>query len=128
MACFGGGLVGFAVASAIRVQGRTRLVAVAGASIGLSATIPLMLVFPSRGAEIGLFIAAGVMPLGMAVSGVVFDLTGRNFWAVIGAPGILMLLVSALALLSRDYRGFLAGTGEPLVGVARGENPPAGTG
>jgi MFS transporter, DHA3 family, macrolide efflux protein len=165
MACFGGGgLMGFAAASAIRVQGRTRVVAVAGASIGLSATIPLMLVFPARGAEIGLFIAAGilngytnvhvmtllqtaspqalrgrvqavamtlsagVMPLGMALSGVVFDLTGRNFWAVIGAPGVVMLLVSALALLSRDYRGFLAGTGEPLVDVAHGETPRPGTG
>jgi predicted MFS family arabinose efflux permease len=150
MACFaGGGIVGFALASTIRVQGKAREAAVGGASVALAATIPLMLVFPVRAAEIALFLAAGilngytnvhvmtllqtapppelrgrvqsvamtlsagVMPLGMAVSGAVFDLTGRSFWAVIGAPGIVMLVVSALALLSRDYRSFLAGTAEP---------------
>jgi predicted MFS family arabinose efflux permease len=150
MACFGGGgLLGFGLASIIRVKGAAREAAVGGACVALSATIPLMLIFPSAGAEIALFFAAGVlngfmnvhvntllqvsapeelrgrvqsvsmtlsvgaMPLGMAIAGVLFDLSGGSFWLVIGAPGVLMFVVSALALLSRDYRGFLAGTGEP---------------
>jgi MFS family permease len=160
MACYGGGgLVGFGLASIIRLKGAAREAAVGGASIALSATIPLMLLFPAVGAEIALFLAAGivsgfmnvhvntmlqmaapaelrgrvqsvsttvsvgVMPLGMAISGVVFDLTGGSFWLVIGVPGIVMLVVSALAMLSRDYRTFLAGTADTQPQAAAGVAP-----
>lgn len=52
-------------------------------------------------------LSAGVMPLGMALSGILFDVTGGNFPLVIGLPGALMLAVSALALLVPSYRSFL---------------------
>jgi len=55
-------------------------------------------------------LSVGVMPVGMALAGVLFDVSGGSFWLVIGLPGLLMLLVSCLSLVSRDYRSFLAGT------------------
>jgi predicted MFS family arabinose efflux permease len=147
MACYGvGGLVGFAVAGALRVRGRGRLALVAGATIGQSATVALMVALPGVPVQVALFLAAGifggianvhfmtlmqtaapaelrgrvqslsatlataVMPVGMALAGVFFDLTRGNFWLVIGLPGVLMLAASVAALASRDYRGFLSGS------------------
>lgn len=55
-------------------------------------------------------VSAGVMPVGMALAGILFDLSGGSFRLVIGLPGLAMLLVSAAALLSRNYRKFLAET------------------
>jgi hypothetical protein len=46
-ACYGaGGLIGFALAGMLRVKGRGREALLAGATIGQSATIPLMLLLP----------------------------------------------------------------------------------
>lgn len=55
-------------------------------------------------------LSVAVMPVGMALAGVLFDLTGGNFWLVMGLPGALMFLASCLALLSPHYRSFLADT------------------
>ena len=149
MACYGvGGLAGFAAAGAWRVSGRGRLVLVAGATIGQSATVALMVALPGVGVQVALFLAAGVfggianvhfstlmqtaapsdlrgrvqslagtlatavMPVGMALAGVFFDLTRGDFRLVIGLPGLLMLAASVAALGSREYRGFLAGPAE----------------
>jgi MFS family permease len=166
-ACYGaGGLIGFALAGALRVQGRGREALLAGATIGQSATIPLMLLLPGVGLQVVLFLAAGimgglvnvhvmtllqtaapqqlrgrvqslattvsagVMPVGMALAGVLFDLTGGSFWLVIGVPGLAMLAVSAAALLSRRYRSFLAAPPQESVqqtaAFAPAGSPPAG--
>ena len=53
-------------------------------------------------------VSAGVMPVGMALAGILFDLSGGNFWLVIGLPGLAMLVVSCAALASKHYRSFLA--------------------
>jgi DHA3 family macrolide efflux protein-like MFS transporter len=145
MACYGaGGLIGFLLAGALPARGRGREALVAGATVGQSATIPLMLLLPyapfqvvgflaagvmgglvnvnvmtllqtapppelrGRVQSLAITIGAGVMPVGMALAGVLFDLSGKNFWLVIGIPGLAMLLVSAAALFSRHYRSFLA--------------------
>jgi len=63
------------------------------------------------------------MPVGMALAGVLFDLTGGSFWWVIGLPGVLMLIVSCAALFSRHYRSFLAETATPRETAAQ----PGGT-
>jgi DHA3 family macrolide efflux protein-like MFS transporter len=160
-ACYGaGGLVGFALAGALPVRGRGREALVAAATIGQSATIPLMLLLPAAPFQVALFLAAGimgglvnvhvmtlmqtaapaelrgrvqslaitvsagVMPLGMAASGILFDLTGGSFWLVIGAPGLAMLAVSCAALASRHYRSFLADTpANPAAGTPAAETP-----
>ena len=145
MASYGaGGLIGFALAGALPVRGRGREALLAGATIGQSATIPLMLLLPATPFQVALFLAAGVMgglinvqvmtllqtaappelrgrvqslattasagvmPVGMALAGILFDLSGGNFWLIIGLPGLAMLAVSCAALLSRHYRSFLA--------------------
>jgi DHA3 family macrolide efflux protein-like MFS transporter len=61
-------------------------------------------------------LATAVMPVGMALSGILYDLTRGNIVLVIGAPGLVMLAASVAALASREYRGFLAG---PREGEAR---------
>jgi len=146
MACYGGGgLAGFALAGAWRVSGRGRLALVAGATIGESATVVLMVALRGIPVQVAAFLAAGicggianvhfltlmqtaappelqgrvqslsatlaisVMPVGMALAGVFFDLTGGNIPLVIGVPGLLMLAASVAALASRSYRSFLAG-------------------
>jgi len=58
-------------------------------------------------------LSVAVMPVGMALAGVLFDATGGNFWLVIGVPGALMFVASCLALLSPQYRSFLAETAGP---------------
>jgi DHA3 family macrolide efflux protein-like MFS transporter len=61
MACYGGGgLVGFAVAGAWKVRGRGRLALVAGAMIGQSAMVALMVALPSVAVQVALFLAAGI--------------------------------------------------------------------
>jgi MFS family permease len=149
-ACYGaGGLIGFALAGAVPARGRGREALVAGATIGQSATIPLMLLLPAVPLQIALFLAAGilggivnvhvmtllqtaappqmrgrvqglattvsagVMPVGMALSGILFDLSGGDFRLVIGLPGLAMLAVSCAALFSRPYRTFLVETAPP---------------
>lgn len=162
MACYGGGgLVGFAVAGAWRVRGRGRLALVAGATIGQSATVALMVALPGIPLQVALFLAAGicggivnvhfmtlmqtsapaelqgrvqslsttlataVMPVGMALAGIFFDLTRGNFWLVIGMPGFVMLAASVAALASRSYRSFLTGPAEEPSGPADQQGPTA---
>jgi MFS family permease len=67
-------------------------------------------------------VSAGVMPVGMALAGILFDLSGANFRLVIGLPGLAMLAVSCAALLSRHYRSFLAET-PPQAGSAVAPEP-----
>jgi MFS family permease len=160
-ACYGaGGLMGFALAGALPVRGRGREIMLAAATVGQSATIPLMLVLPGIPLQIALFLAAGlmggvvnvhvmtllqtaappemrgrvqglattvsagVMPVGMALAGILFDVSGGNFWLVIGLPGLAMLAVSGAALFSRSYRSFLADS--PSAPAAPGLGPGPG--
>jgi DHA3 family macrolide efflux protein-like MFS transporter len=69
-------------------------------------------------------VSAGVMPVGMALAGILFDLSGGNFWLVIGLPGVAMLVVSSAALASKHYRSFLADTSAPPAS----STPPAAPG
>jgi Bacterial protein of unknown function (DUF894). len=53
-------------------------------------------------------ICAGAMPLGMAVSGFLFDLSGQNVPLMFIASGASSLVAIAVALMVREYRSFLA--------------------
>jgi len=53
-------------------------------------------------------VAAGAMPLGMALGGLVFDLTGQNLPLVFLVCASLSMVVIAAALKIKDYRSFLA--------------------
>jgi DHA3 family macrolide efflux protein-like MFS transporter len=162
MACYGGGgLIGFAVAGSWRVRGRGRLALVAGAMIGQSSTVALMVVLHGIPLQVALFLAAGilggivnvhfitlmqtaapaelqgrvqslsatlataVMPVGMALAGIFYDLTRGNIVLVIGLPGLMMLAASAAGLTSREYRRFLEGPAEVPSGPGRQQAPTA---
>jgi len=53
-------------------------------------------------------VCAGAMPLGMALSGFLFDLSGQNVPLMFVASGASSLAAIAGALMVRDYRSFLA--------------------
>jgi hypothetical protein len=56
-------------------------------------------------------VSAGVMPLGMALGGILFDLSGKNVPLLLGASGALTFLTSVASLAVKDYRAFLASEG-----------------
>jgi MFS transporter, DHA3 family, macrolide efflux protein len=58
-------------------------------------------------------ISAGIMPLGMALAGIVFDLTGKSIPLMYSVPPGLIVLVTLLGLLSRPYREFMRSKGLP---------------
>jgi MFS family permease len=53
-------------------------------------------------------VIAGIMPLGMALGGILFDLSGQNVPLLLGASGALTFLTSVASLAVKDYRAFLA--------------------
>jgi Na+/melibiose symporter-like transporter len=65
-------------------------------------------------------LSVGVVPIGMALAGVFYDLSGGNVPLVIGLPGLVMLAASVAALASREYRRFLAGTDDGTAGPGGG--------
>jgi predicted MFS family arabinose efflux permease len=56
-------------------------------------------------------ISAGVMPLGMALSGIAFDLVGKSVPIMFSLSSGLTVLLSLLGLFSRHYRSFLQSDG-----------------
>ncbi len=52
-------------------------------------------------------VSAAVMPAGMALAGIVFDLIGQNIALMYAVSGGLNLACALLALASRNYRAFL---------------------
>jgi hypothetical protein len=56
-------------------------------------------------------VSVGVMPLGMALGGILFDLSGKNVPLLLGASGALTFLTSVASLSAKDCRAFLASDG-----------------
>jgi hypothetical protein len=48
------------------------------------------------------------MPLGMALSGFLFDLSGKNVSLMFIVSGVASLVAVAGALMVKDYRNYLA--------------------
>jgi MFS family permease len=63
-----------------------------------------------RGRVIGLFVtlAAGLTPLGMALGGILGDLTGKNIPLIFGGCGALSVLVTVALATRSECRKFLA--------------------
>lgn len=63
-----------------------------------------------RGRVFGLMhtLSGSLAPLGMGLGGIVFDMTGQNIPLIFVSCGAVMVLLSALVSLNRDFRDFLA--------------------
>lgn len=92
----------------------------------LQATTPGAL----RGRLFGLLgtLAASLTPLGMGLSGISADLVGQDIPLIYRSCGAIMVLLCALALMNRDFRGMLSAeplppAGPPLDAVAVGAEP-----
>jgi MFS family permease len=57
--------------------------------------------------SLSMTVSAAVMPLGMALAGIVFDLIGQDVVLMFAVSGGLTLACSILGLASRSYRAFL---------------------
>jgi MFS family permease len=64
-----------------------------------------------RGRTMGfvVVIATAIMPLGMALGGLLGDLTDKNLPLIYVACGVLAALVTLIGARNRAFRGFLAG-------------------
>jgi hypothetical protein len=63
-----------------------------------------------RGRVFGLLgtIAAGLMPVGMGLAGVVADMTGNNIPAIFMACGAIVSIVTIIIAMGREFREYLA--------------------
>ena len=63
-----------------------------------------------RGRVFGLLgtLTGSVMPLAMGLSGIVFDLVGRNISLIFVASGSLLLITAITISLRKNYRAFIA--------------------
>lgn len=88
------------------------LIGAMGAFNGVNVATILHISTPSeiRGRVFGLdnTLSGSLVPLGMGLGSLAYDLTGKNITLIFGGCGVIMALLSIAVSLSREFRAFLA--------------------